>query len=47
MVVRNGKSVAQGWWDPYKPDLKHMMYSLSNGFTSTAIGFAVSEGVVI
>jgi CubicO group peptidase (beta-lactamase class C family) len=46
MIIRNGKNVAQGWWDPYKPDLKHMMYSLSKSFTSTAIGFAVSEGLV-
>lgn len=46
MIIRNGKNVAQGWWDPFKPDLKHMMYSLSKCFTSTAIGFAVSEGLV-
>jgi CubicO group peptidase (beta-lactamase class C family) len=46
MIVRNGKNVAQGWWDPYKPNLRHMMYSLSKSFTSTAIGFAVSEGLV-
>jgi CubicO group peptidase (beta-lactamase class C family) len=46
MIVRNGKNVAQGWWDPYKPDLKHMMYSLSKSFTSTAIGFAVNEGLL-
>jgi CubicO group peptidase (beta-lactamase class C family) len=43
MVIRNGKIVAQGWWDPYKPDLRHMLFSLSKSFTSTAIGFAVSE----
>lgn len=44
MVVRHGKVVAEGWWDPYKPDLKHMLFSLSKSFTSTAVGFAVSEG---
>jgi len=46
MVLRNGKIVAQGWWDPYKPELRHMMFSLSKSFTSTAIGFAVSEGLL-
>jgi CubicO group peptidase (beta-lactamase class C family) len=44
MVVRHGKVVAEGWWDPYKPDLKHTLFSLSKSFTSTAIGLAVAEG---
>ena len=44
MIIRHGKVVAEGWWDPYKPDLKHVLFSLSKSFTSTAIGFAVSEG---
>ncbi|MBK7627668.1 MAG: serine hydrolase [Bacteroidales bacterium] len=43
MLLRHGKVIAEGWWDPYRPDLKHTMYSLSKSFTSTAIGFAVSE----
>lgn len=44
MIVRHGKVIAEGWWDPYKPDIKHMLFSLSKSFTSTAIGFAVAEG---
>jgi len=43
MVLRHGKVVAEGWWNPYRPDLKHTMYSCSKSFTATAIGFAVSE----
>lgn len=43
MVLRHGKVVAEGWWHPYRPDLKHTMYSCSKSFTATAIGFAVSE----
>ena len=43
MVVRHGKVVAEGWWNPYGADLKHTMYSVSKSFTSTAVGFAVSE----
>jgi len=46
MIVRHGKVVAEGWWDPYKPELKHTMYSTSKSFTSTAIGFAVSEKLI-
>ncbi|MBC7922881.1 MAG: serine hydrolase [Ferruginibacter sp.] len=44
MVVRHGKVVAEGWWDPYQPELKHVLFSLSKSFTSTAVGFAVTEG---
>jgi CubicO group peptidase (beta-lactamase class C family) len=43
MFLRHGKIIAEGWWDPYRPDLKHTMYSLSKSFTSTAVGFAVTE----
>src|SRR6185503_7458404 len=39
MIIRHGKVIAEGWWDPYRPDLKHTLYSLSKSFTSTAIGF--------
>jgi len=46
MFLRHGKVIAEGWWDPYKPELKHTMYSLSKSFTSTAIGFAVSENLL-
>ena len=43
MILRHGKVIAEGWWKPYRPDLKHTLYSLSKSFTSTAVGFAVSE----
>ncbi|MGZ8554329.1 MAG: serine hydrolase domain-containing protein, partial [Chitinophagaceae bacterium] len=43
MILRHGKVIAEGWWRPYRPDLKHTLYSLSKSFTSTAVGFAVSE----
>ena len=43
MILRHGKVVAEGWWNPYRPDLPHTMYSVSKSFTATAIGFAVAE----
>ncbi|MEY4931636.1 MAG: hypothetical protein RI909_2360 [Bacteroidota bacterium] len=43
MLLRHGKVIAEGWWNPYRADLKHTMYSTSKSFTSTAAGFAVSE----
>ncbi|MDO3625289.1 serine hydrolase [Mucilaginibacter sp. BT774] len=43
IFLRHGKTIAQGWWNPYAPDLRHSLYSCSKSFTSTAVGFAVSE----
>jgi len=46
MVLRHGRVIAEGWWNPYKPSLRHTLYSASKTFTSTAIGFAVSENKI-
>ncbi len=46
MVVRHGKVIAEGWWSPYVPQLRHTLYSVSKSFTSTAVGFAISEGLM-
>lgn len=43
MFLRHGKVIAEGWWNPYRADLKHTMYSCSKSFTATAVGFAVKE----
>lgn len=43
MVLRNGHVVAEGWWNPYRADLKHTLYSLSKSITATAVGLAVAE----
>jgi CubicO group peptidase (beta-lactamase class C family) len=44
MVVRHGKVVAEGWWEPYAADEPHMLFSLSKSFTSTAVGLAIADG---
>jgi CubicO group peptidase (beta-lactamase class C family) len=44
MFVRHGKVVAEGWWNPYAPELKHTLYSTSKSFTAAAVGFALTEG---
>ena len=46
MLVRHGHVVAEGWWNPFAAEYKHTLYSLSKSFTSTAIGFLVSEGKI-
>ena len=43
MVLRNGKVISEGWWSPYQAEDKHMLFSLSKIFTSTAVGIAVQE----
>lgn len=46
MILRHGRLVTAGWWQPYTPDRPHLLYSLSKSFTSTAVGFAVAEGLI-
>ena len=46
MVLRNGHAIAQGWWEPYRPEFIHLLHFLSKSFTSTAIGLAISEGTL-
>ncbi len=46
MVLRHGKIAFSAWREPYGPELPHTMYSVSKSITSTAIGFAVAEGLL-
>ncbi|MCW3055747.1 MAG: beta-lactamase, partial [Chthonomonadales bacterium] len=46
MLMRHGRVAAEAWWAPYAANYPHMLFSLSKSFTSTAVGFAVSEGLV-
>ena len=46
MLLRHGQVCAEGSWAPYAPGTPHIMFSFSKSLTSTAIGFAVQEGVV-
>lgn len=43
IFIRHGKVIAEGWWSPYGPDNKHLLFSASKTFTATAVGLAVSE----
>jgi CubicO group peptidase (beta-lactamase class C family) len=43
MFIRHGKVIAEGWWEPYGKEYKHLLYSASKTFTATGIGLAVSE----
>jgi CubicO group peptidase (beta-lactamase class C family) len=45
-VVRHGQVVAEGWWEPYQRPSRHLLFSISKSFTSTAVGLAVDEGLL-
>jgi CubicO group peptidase (beta-lactamase class C family) len=46
MVVRHGRVVAEGWWAPHTPERTRLLYSLSKSFTTTALAFALEEGLL-
>ncbi len=46
MIVRHGKVAAEFNWKPYELEIPHDMFSLSKTMTATAIGFAISEGLI-
>lgn len=45
MILRHGAVVAEGWWAPYTAHRVQLLYSVSKTFLSTAVGFAVAEGL--
>lgn len=46
MLLRNGKVVAEGSWEPYRKEDPHTLFSVSKSFTSAAIGMAIEEGLL-
>ena len=46
MLLKNGCVISECWWEPYAPQYRHQMFSLSKSFTSSAIGIAVDEGLL-
>ena len=46
MLVRHGHVIAEGWWAPYRRSHPHSLFSVSKSFTTTAVGFAIEEGLL-
>ena len=46
MVLRHGKVIFDSSFEPWSMDKKHMLFSLSKSFTSTAVGFAAQDGLL-
>uniref|UniRef100_UPI0040257804 serine hydrolase n=1 Tax=Agathobacter sp. TaxID=2021311 RepID=UPI0040257804 len=46
MILRHGKVCEEAWWKPYDSVTPQTMFSFSKSITSTAVGFAVQEGLL-
>ena len=44
ILTRFGKIAAEGYTEPFGPQVKHRMYSVSKSFTSVAVGMLITEG---
>ena len=46
MIMRHNKMIAEGWWTPYGPNLRHGLQSHTKTYAATAVGIAYTEGLV-
>ncbi len=46
IVVKDGKVIYERYEPGHEPDVLHIMWSASKTFTSTAVGFAVQDGLL-
>ncbi|HEY3556312.1 MAG TPA: serine hydrolase [Kribbella sp.] len=46
MVLRHGQVVLEEAWAPYRLEDRHLLFSVSKSFTSTAVGLAVDAGLL-
>lgn len=46
VILRNGLRIAEGYWDPYRVETAHLIYSVSKSFTASAAALARQEGLL-
>lgn len=46
MIMRHGKICAEGWWQPFGPNLRHGLQSHTKTYAATAVGIACTEGIL-
>lgn len=44
LLLRDGKIAYEGYFDPYCPEDKRHVFSISKSWTATAVGMAITEG---
>ncbi len=46
MIMRHNKMIAEGWWAPFGPNIRHGQQSHTKTYAATAVGIAYTEGLV-
>ena len=46
VIMRHGKILAEGWWNPYGKNVPHELFSMTKSYTATALGIAYTEGLI-
>lgn len=46
MLARHGQVAAECWWAPYHKDMVHICHSMGKSYVVTALGAAVTDGLV-
>ena len=46
MIARHGKVFCETWWKPYNKDTVHACHSFGKSYIGTAIGVAVTQGLI-
>ena len=46
LIIRRGKIISEGYWEPFSEGQLHRMYSVSKTFASAAIGLLCDEGKI-
>ena len=46
MILRGDTVVAEGWWNPFAPGLRHGLQSHTKTYAATGVGIAFTEGYV-
>lgn len=46
MIMRHNKMIAEGWWAPFGPNLRHGLQSHTKTYAATAVGLCYTEGLL-
>lgn len=45
-IARGGRALVRGWWAPYGPERRHLLYSVSKSVTATTVATLVADGLL-
>ena len=47
MIIKDKYVIAEGWWNPYAPGIRHGLQSLSKTYAATAVGIAYTKKLLL